>query len=239
MLPTWMYSRGADGIYVNLFAGSTVRIDGVAGTSVEMVQTTDYPWDGKVSIQVKPAASRRFAVRIRAPRRDVSELYTAVPTADGIAKLTVNGAPVNAAEANGYVTVVREWKAGDTIELTLPMSVQRVHASDKIAANAGRVALRYGPLVYNIEKVDQSLTGALASSSALTTEWRADLLDGVKVIKGTFADGTPLLAIPNYARYNRNPVDPPPPPAAPPEPGQPAPRPAPRPATSIVWIREA
>jgi hypothetical protein len=40
MLPTWMYSRGADGIYVNLFAGSKVQIEGVAGTNVEMVQTT-------------------------------------------------------------------------------------------------------------------------------------------------------------------------------------------------------
>ena len=37
------------------------------------------------------------------------------------------------------------------------------------------------------------------------------------VIKGTFADGSPLMAIPNYARYNRNPpVVEAPPPATPP-----------------------
>jgi uncharacterized protein len=61
----------------------------------------------------------------------------------------------------------------------------------------------------------------------------------VTVITGAFADGTPLMAIPNYARYNRNPPAPPyvPPPATP---GQtPAPRPGPPPPESLVWMREA
>ena len=47
MLPTWMYSKGADGIYVNLFVGSTVMVENVAGTDVEMVQATDYPWTAR------------------------------------------------------------------------------------------------------------------------------------------------------------------------------------------------
>jgi hypothetical protein len=79
----------------------------------------------------------------------------------------------------------------------------------------------------------------------LTTEWKPGFLGGVTVIKGTFADGSPLLAIPNYARYNREPAPPPaPPPSTPPAAALPAgaggaaPRPAPRPPTSIVWIRE-
>jgi len=58
MLPTWMYSKGDGGIHVNLFAGSAVTVDGVAGTTVELIQTTDYPWKGKVSIAVNPAATR-------------------------------------------------------------------------------------------------------------------------------------------------------------------------------------
>ena len=45
------------------------------------------------------------------------------------------------------------------------------------------------PLIYNIETVDQDITEALSLSpdSALTTEWKGDLLGGVMVIKGTFA----------------------------------------------------
>jgi DUF1680 family protein len=235
MLPTWAYAKDADGLYINLFIGSVVTIDDVAATSVEMVQATNYPWDGKVSITVNPAVPKRFAVRIRVPNRDVSSLYRSSPDANGITSLAVNGGRVKPSIANGYATIARTWRAGDRIQLELPMAVQRVRASEKVTANEGRVALRYGPLVYNIEQVDQDINGSLDRSAALATEWRPDLLGGVVAIKGAFADGSPLLAIPNYARYNRNPP-PPPRPATPPEPG--SPRPAPHSPTSIVWMRE-
>ena len=127
------------------------------------------------------------------------------------------------------------------------MKVQRVTGERaRSRPTRGRVALRYGPLVYNIEKVDQDIDKALAPAAPLTTEWKADLLGGVMVIKGTFADGTPLTAIPNYARCNREPAPPPapaPPAAQVTPPGAPAagagqPRRPPPPPTSIVWIRE-
>ena len=240
MLPTWMYSKGTDGIYVNLFAGSTVHVSDVAGTDVQLTQKTDYPWKGTVSIGVTPATAKRFAIRIRVPDRDVSSLYTSTPAANGIRSLAVNGTKVTPEISNGYATIVRTWKAGDRIELELPMTPQRVHASDKIEANKGRVALRYGPLLYNIERADQDIAGALPASAPLKTEWRPGLLNGVTVITTAFADGTPVTAIPNYARYNRNPPAPPYVPPPPQTPGQPAaPRPAPPPAESIIWMREA
>ena len=43
----------------------------------------------------------------------------------------------------------------------------------------------------------------LKADSPLTTEWKPDLLQGVLVIKAEAADGSPLMAIPNYARTNR------------------------------------
>ena len=234
MLPTWMYSKGADGLYVNLFAGSRVRIDGIAGTDVEMIQTTDYPWNGKVSIAVNPKTPAQFVIRLRAPNRDVSTLYTSAPAANGIMSVVVNGSRVTPSIVNGYVVIARIWKAGDRIELELPMQVQRLHASEKITATTGKVALRYGPLVYNLEQIDQDISGALSPSTRLATEWRKDFLGGVTVIKGTFANGTPLLAVPNFVRYNRTPPSAPQPPLP-----AGAPRPAPPPPTSIVWMREA
>jgi hypothetical protein len=252
MLPTWMYSKGADGIYVNLFAGSRVTIDGVAGTNVELFQVTDYPWNGKVSITVNPAAEKKFAIKIRVPNRDVSRLYTSTPAANGITSLLVNGQRVTPAIANGYAVLARMWKAGDKIELELPMVAQRVHASDRIAATKDKVALRYGPLVYNVEHVDQDITTPLDPTAALSTEFRKDLLGGVTVITGKSAGGATMMAIPNFARFNRvdpNPVPappPPPPPAVTPATTPPAagaragqpPRPPSPPPASIVWMRE-
>jgi uncharacterized protein len=184
--------------------GSRVTLENVAGLSVEMVQETDYPWNGRVALTVNPAQPKRFSVRVRVPDRDVSELYTATPDADGIHSISVNGSSIKPKIEKGYAVITRSWKTGDKIELELPMDVQRVKGSDMIDATKGKVALRYGPLVYNVERVDQDITQPLPASASLNTEWRIDLLDGVRVIKGQWADGSPLLAIPNYARNNRD-----------------------------------
>jgi hypothetical protein len=202
-LPTWSYTKGQDELYVNLFVGSTITLDHLAGTSVQLVQTTDYPWSGKVSLTLNPAASKKFALKIRVPNRQVSRLYTSTPSIDGLVSLAVNGMPVKPKIDNGYAVLARTWKSGDKVEWEVPLKVQRVKGSDPIAATKGRVALRYGPLIYNLESVDQNVDSILGPEAPLSTEWRGDLLDGVRVIKGEFADGKPLLAIPNYARLNR------------------------------------
>jgi len=234
MLPTWTYAKTADSLYVNLFIGGTATVEGVAGTDVELVQTTDYPWDGRVALTVNPKKPSRFSLRIRVPDRSVSGLYASAPQADGIASLAVNGEAVRPMVEKGYAVLSRTWKAGDKIDLVLPMKPQRVRGIGRIAATQGKVALRYGPLVYNIEQVDQDITQVLPPEAPLTAEWRGGLLGGVMVIKGVFADGRPMTAIPNYVRNNRGPV-PDPATLKPPAGGG---RPAPRPPTSIVWIRE-
>ncbi|MBP1625032.1 MAG: hypothetical protein H6Q07_3054, partial [Acidobacteria bacterium] len=229
MMPTWMYAKDPDGIYVNMFVGSTVNLENIGGVDVEMVQATNYPWDGNVSITVNPKTARQFSVRVRAPNRDISALYKNSPEVDQIASLSVNGKAIKPVLKKGYAVITRTWNRGDKIELVLPMKIQRVKASDKIAADRGKVALRYGPLVYNIERVDQDITKALSPAAPLTTEWKPDLLGGVVVIKGQFTDGSPMIAIPNFARTNRDPAP------SSPAPGQ---RPASSPPTSIVWLNE-
>ena len=83
------------------------------------------------------------------------------------------------------------------------MKVQRVKADPKVPADVGKVALRYGPLVYNIESADQDINLPLSPDAALATEWNPNLLYGVMVIKGKFSIGAPMMAIPYYARNNR------------------------------------
>jgi uncharacterized protein len=229
MMPTWTYAKDRDGIYVNMFVGSTINVENINGVDVEMVQATNYPWDGKVSITLIPKAARQFSVHVRVPNRNISTLYKNSPEIDKPASFLVNGKAIKPILEKGYAVITRTWNRGDKIELDLPMKIQRIKASEKIAADRGKVALRYGPLVYNIERVDQDITKALSPAAPLTTEWKPDLLGGVLVIKGQFTDGSSMIAIPNFARTNRDPAPPPTVPGQRPESGPP---------TSIVWLNE-
>jgi DUF1680 family protein len=205
MIPTWTYVKNDSGIYVNLFIGSTIKVEKVAGTDIEMVQKTDYPWSGNVTIVVNPKESKEFTVFVRVPNRTTSELYTPTPAVSGLLSLKVNDESVTPVIRNGYAVLRRTWKAGDKIDLQIPMEVQTVVADSRIEADRDKVALRYGPLVYNVEEIDQKNINQPIGKGPLTAEWRKNLLGGVMTIKGTWADGSPLLAIPNYARNNRNP----------------------------------
>lgn len=85
------------------------------------------------------------------------------------------------------------------------MEVQRIKADPHIKADTNLLALQYGPLIYNVETADQPDLDLALSNEPLTAEWRPDLLGGVMVITGKWQDGSPMLAVPNYARMNRVP----------------------------------
>ena len=97
----------------------------------------------------------------------------------------------------------RIWKRGDRIELDLPHDVQRVMPDSRIVATRGKVALRYGPMIYNVEIADQANIEQPIDRKGLIAEWRPEMLGGVAVIKGKWRDGSALTAIPNFARLNR------------------------------------
>jgi len=203
MIPTWTYVTGEDGIYVNMYVGSTIKVERVVGTDVEMVQKTDYPWKGAVSITVNPKKAKNFTVYVRVPNRKTSVLYTSVPELNTLKSLSVNGKVVPMNIVNGYIAVTRNWKKGDKIDLEIPMEIQQITADDQILADTGRVAFRYGPLIYNVEKADNQDVTKSIGKGPFKLVWRPDLFNGTMTITGQWADGTPLIAIPNYLRANR------------------------------------
>jgi DUF1680 family protein len=203
MVPTWTYVKDANSLYVNMFIGSRIHVGQVAGTSVEVVQKTDYPWKSSIALTINPEQAKTFSVYVRIPNRTTSKLYKDTPAISGLKRFAVNGKEVKPEIRKGYAVVTREWKAGDRIELELPMEPQRVTADPRIMADANTIALKYGPLVYNVESADNHNIERKVGDAPLTTEWQPDLLGGVIVIKGKWSDGSELLAVPNYARMNR------------------------------------
>ena len=203
MVPTWTYAKDNAGLYINMFVGSRINIGQVAGTEVEIIQKTDYPWSGSISIAINPREAKTFSIHVRIPDRTTSKLYKDSPVVRGVKRFGVNGREEKPVIQKGYAVVTREWKAGDRIDLELPMESQRVVADPRITADLNSVALKYGPLVYNVETADNRNIDQKLGNAPLQTEWRPELLGGTMVITGKWADGSDLLAIPNYARMNR------------------------------------
>jgi uncharacterized protein len=188
---SYVYAQGDDGIYVNLFVGGKTRVD-LNGRKVELRQTTEYPWKGDVAISVKPDAESDFALRVRVPgwareQPVPSDLYRYKDGAGLPYTLSVNGQPAKVDLVKGYAVLKRRWKAGDTVQLSLPMPVRRVVSDDRVAANKGRVAIERGPIVYAIESIDNGgdvFNVVLPDEAALSAKPRPDLLGGVTVITG-------------------------------------------------------
>ena len=201
-VPGYVYATGnsetTDGgeIYVNLYIAGEGQMS-LGENEVSLKQETGYPWDGKVKITVDPKQPGPFTVKLRLPD------WCEAPT------VSVDGKPVeNLKVDKGYASLNREWKSGDTIELNLPMEVVRIEAHPKVKANAQRVSLRRGPVVYCFEAVDNNNDVAsmvLARDPKFTVEHRDDLLGGVTVIKAVAQDGSPITAVPYYAWDHREP----------------------------------
>ena len=129
------------------------------GGKLKVVQATRYPWDGAVQLTLTPDKARAFTVNVRIPgwareQPVPGDLYRFADAAAPKPTLKVNGAPVALTLADGYVAINRTWKAGDVIDLNLPMPVRRIAANDQVAADRDRVALQRGPIVYAAEWPD-------------------------------------------------------------------------------------
>jgi DUF1680 family protein len=187
----YVYAQRERDVYVNLFVAGRgdLSLDGVA---LGIRQETSYPWEGRVRIVVEPARPAELALHVRVPgwaqgRPVPSDLYRYAETEAATFSLTVNGAPVKSEIVQGFAVLRRTWKAGDAVELSLPMPVRRVLSHEKVAADAGRVALERGPVVYCAEAVDnggRAFNLVLPDDAPLQATYRKELLGGVTVVTG-------------------------------------------------------
>lgn len=123
------------GLQLHLYGAGELHTT-VDGEPVHVVVRTEYPWDGRVEVTVTTAAALVLELRIPGWATDVR----------------LDGAPVVAED--GYARVRRDWSAGVTVTLDLPMPARVVRPHPRIDAVRGCVALARGPLVYCVEQAD-------------------------------------------------------------------------------------
>ena len=228
-VPGYIYSASASPreLYVHQYAQSRTDLE-VGDDAVAIEQYTEYPWDGRVMLEVQTPSPSRWTMALRIPawcRR---------------ARLKINGEPIGLEDRvrKGYARISRRWEPDDLVELVMEMPVQRIEAHPLVRGTGGRVALQRGPLVYCIEETDNGKNVSdlvLPAAVELQTCRLRGRLQGMVAIEGRgmrhnldrWSDtlyaprssapqrAADVTAIPFFARCNR------------------------KPGEMLVWIREA
>jgi len=139
----YVYAQSSEGLWIHLFAGSEFHTT-IQNRKVTLRQHTQYPCESLVQVELDLEEPLEFTLALRLPG------WCREP------RLTLNEETLDPAtlQRDGYAYLHRRWFPGDRIELMLPMPVERVRAHPQVRADAGRVALQRGPLVYCLEEPD-------------------------------------------------------------------------------------
>ncbi|HPB00490.1 MAG TPA: glycoside hydrolase family 127 protein [Candidatus Marinimicrobia bacterium] len=207
-VPELIYATIADSVYINLYISSNADII-VNQKKIEIIQQTDYPWDGKINITVNPEKKTIFTLKLRVPgwaRNEVvpGDLYKYIAENPEKVSLLVNGKDENGVLDKGYIEITRKWTRGDKIELTLPLAVRKVVAHEKVTDNVNKVAFECGPIVYCAEEIDNHRISEITVplDTKLNITKGAVLTENVNILRGK-VDNQELILIPYYVWSNR------------------------------------
>lgn len=225
-MPGYIYAQREGSVYVNLYVSSETSFDLPEG-ELSLQQESSFPWQGNVSIIVKNNQTMPAEIKLRVPgyvqnRPVPSDLYEYPAAANGNFTVKVNGAALDyTIDEQGYIAIIRNWTNGDAIEIDFPMEIQVVKAHPEVEADAGKIAVERGPLLYCAEWADNPEGKVLSLIIDAEQDFRLEKtaeLGGIYQIKGTarqakrMLDGSitlsgerPLTLIPYHLWNNRGP----------------------------------
>lgn len=213
-IPEYIYSNDGNSLYVNLFIGSEADIKLDDNQKVTVKQTTNYPWDGNIAININPDINKEFSVKVRIPgwAQNIENpygLYSSNVKSKTILK--INGEKCSYKISDGYMELKRKWSKGDVINLSFPFEPRIISANRNVKNLVNMVALGCGPLVYGIEECDNqsSISGKINVKEPIKINYFRDVLNGVNVITAKAVNNlganVELKAIPFFCLNNRNP----------------------------------
>lgn len=174
----YAYGKSSDAVWINLYGSSSLATPLANGEEIRLSQTTDYPWNGRVRINIEKCPAQNFALKLR------------IPGWANSASIRVNNEPLdNSPKPGSYFEIRRAWRAGDTIVLDLPMPARLMEANPLIEDDLNQLAVQRGPIVYCLESPDLP-TGIrisdvrIPADLSLTSRYDRRLLDGVVVLEG-------------------------------------------------------
>lgn len=130
-LPLTTVMQRSDGLQVNFFVPGTYELSTPKKQTIRLIQTTEYPVQGKVNIKLEVPKAEEMTIRIRVPESSKQTL------------LSVNGETVQGVKNGQYATIFRKWNSGDEITLELDMRGKVI----KLGEQPENLAIVRGPIV--------------------------------------------------------------------------------------------
>lgn len=166
---SYAFTETEDRLFVHLYIGSELKKN-VNGTDVSVHMTSEFPWNGKVTLQAD-SADTPFTLALRLPgwctSYQVSLLGAAHNPISGSEAIT----GLDASEytiKDGYLYITRKWKESETLTLDFPMEIQVWNANPNVREDIGRAAVTRGPITYCLEEADNG-----SDLHLLTLDWNA------------------------------------------------------------------
>jgi DUF1680 family protein len=145
MLGSWeQYLATTDetGIRVHQYASADIEAES-GGGPVRLSMRTEYPWDGRVAIEVVETTRTPWSLSLRVPG-----------WAGGSTVVDETGERHPAEPGAYWSSGARSWQTGETVTLELDLRPRVTAPDPRIDAVRGTVAFERGPLVYCIETAD-------------------------------------------------------------------------------------
>lgn len=139
----YAYGLSEEGVWCNLYGGSSLNTKLKDGSAVQLNQKSAYPWDGDIAITV-----------VKAPRKKEMSMFLHIPAWCDHYTVEVNGQPVSVTADKGYACVRRVWKKNDVLRLSLEMKAKLIESNPLLEETRNQVAVMRGPVVYCLESTD-------------------------------------------------------------------------------------
>lgn len=222
-LPGYIYAVRNNELYVNLYMSNEAEVK-IGKLDLKITQTSNYPWDGEIKVEVNPEIESDFNIKLRIPGWSRNQpvpgnLYTYFEKSNKKVTGQLNGEDIEVKIEDGYLTINKQWKKGDEIILNLPMEIRLVESHEKVEGNKNRLAIERGPIVYCVEGIDNKggvFNLLMPEFAPISAQWKPDLLGGINIIKADVPSfivkdsgeevktkSHNLLAVPYYAWSHR------------------------------------
>ncbi|ADL52765.1 glycoside hydrolase family 127 protein [Clostridium cellulovorans] len=175
-LGQYIYTESNDTIFTHLYIGSKADFT-VNNKKVTVKQTTNYPSEGKATFVFDMSENNEFTFALRIP--EWCKNY----------KIFINNEEYRELDLNkGYLYITREFLNSDVVEISMEIETVLVASNPLVRANAGKVAICRGPLVYCLEEIDncKNLSSILIDTSKPVKEqYNPEVLGGAIELKAS------------------------------------------------------